>query len=116
MPDQRQSFRVTDPELDAPDGAIVDGYQRHADSWEPMPELTSLRGHLLSRHDLDAFDFSATEASLAMLHRHEHQVLTGGNEHRLDDLEIGLAGRPKFRSHGRPARPSKRPLTTDAPS
>lgn len=24
---------VTDPHLDAPDGAIVDGYERHGDRW-----------------------------------------------------------------------------------
>jgi site-specific recombinase XerD len=28
-----RSFPVTDPELDAPDGAVVDGYERHRDRW-----------------------------------------------------------------------------------
>lgn len=33
------SFPVTDPYLDAPDGAIVDGYERHRSTWEKlMPE------------------------------------------------------------------------------
>ena len=27
---------VTDPHLDAPDGAIVDGYERVGDQWEPV--------------------------------------------------------------------------------
>lgn len=31
---QPSSFSVTDPDLDAPDGAIVDGYERHGSTWE----------------------------------------------------------------------------------
>ena len=26
-------FRVTDPDMDAPDGAVVDGYERIGDRW-----------------------------------------------------------------------------------
>lgn len=33
-----QSLPVTDPELDAPDGATVDGYERHGRTWEKVPE------------------------------------------------------------------------------
>lgn len=29
----RNSFPVTDPDLDAPDGAVVDGFQRSGDRW-----------------------------------------------------------------------------------
>ena len=29
----RRSFPVTDPDLDAPDGAVVDGYERVGDRW-----------------------------------------------------------------------------------
>jgi hypothetical protein len=31
-----QGFDVTDPEMDAPDGAIVDGYHRVGDRWKPF--------------------------------------------------------------------------------
>lgn len=31
-----KGFEVTDPEADAPDGAIVDGYHRVGDRWEPF--------------------------------------------------------------------------------
>lgn len=32
-PDRPRSFPVTDPDLDAPDGAVVDGYERVGDTW-----------------------------------------------------------------------------------
>lgn len=32
---KRKSFPVTDPELDAPDGAVVDGFERVGDRWHP---------------------------------------------------------------------------------
>jgi hypothetical protein len=32
--EQPQSFPVTDPEIDAPDGAVVDGYERSGDRWK----------------------------------------------------------------------------------
>jgi len=32
-PDAPPAFPVTDPNLDAPDGAIVDGYERVGDTW-----------------------------------------------------------------------------------
>lgn len=31
-----QGFPVTDPDLDAPDGAIVDGFERSGDRWRPV--------------------------------------------------------------------------------
>lgn len=34
----RQGFDVTDPDLDAPDGATVDGLERHGMRWEPAKE------------------------------------------------------------------------------
>jgi len=37
MPRKPQRFPVTDPKLDAPDGAEVDGYRRSGDSWEKVP-------------------------------------------------------------------------------
>lgn len=33
----RRSFPVTHSSEDAPDGAVVNGYERHGDSWEPIP-------------------------------------------------------------------------------
>lgn len=33
---ERRSLPVTDPELDAPDGAFVDGYERRGDRWVPV--------------------------------------------------------------------------------
>lgn len=35
-------FPVTDPNEDAPDGAVVDGHERHGDSWEPLPKGTKV--------------------------------------------------------------------------
>lgn len=35
---ERRSFPVTDPDLDAPDGAVVDGFERHGDTWEEVVE------------------------------------------------------------------------------
>jgi hypothetical protein len=34
----RRSIPVTDPDLDAPDGAIVEGYVRSGDVWLPVEE------------------------------------------------------------------------------
>jgi len=34
--DTTRSFPVTDPELDAPDGTTVDGYERHGETWEQV--------------------------------------------------------------------------------
>lgn len=34
--EQRKRFDVTDPDLDAPDGAVVDGYERRGGTWEPI--------------------------------------------------------------------------------
>lgn len=36
-----RSFPVTDDLLDAPDGAIVDGYKRCGDRWFLLPEAKS---------------------------------------------------------------------------
>jgi hypothetical protein len=36
MEAQLRPFPVTDDELDAPDGAVVDGFVRVGDSWEPV--------------------------------------------------------------------------------
>lgn len=33
---ERKPFPVTDPELDAPDGAVVDGFERVGDTWQPL--------------------------------------------------------------------------------
>lgn len=33
-----QGFPVTDPDEDAPDGAVVDGFERHGMTWEPVPD------------------------------------------------------------------------------
>lgn len=38
--EMKQSFPVTDPELDAPDGAVVDGHERSGDARHPVPERT----------------------------------------------------------------------------
>lgn len=40
---KRKGFPVTDPHLDAPDGAIVNGYERHGDRWEPVQRRVSLK-------------------------------------------------------------------------
>lgn len=32
----RRSVPVTDPETDAPDGAVVDGYERSGDTWNKL--------------------------------------------------------------------------------
>ncbi len=34
--DPKKAFPVTDPDLDAPDGAVVDGFERVGDRWEPV--------------------------------------------------------------------------------
>jgi hypothetical protein len=33
----RDPIPVTDPDLDAPDGAVVDGFRRSGDTWLPVP-------------------------------------------------------------------------------
>jgi hypothetical protein len=40
--EERRPFPVTDDEIDAPDGAVVNGYQRVGATWRPLgePELT----------------------------------------------------------------------------
>ena len=37
--DRGDSFPVTDDELDAPDGAVVDGYERQGDRWVRIPAV-----------------------------------------------------------------------------
>lgn len=37
-PERRRAFPVTDPDLDAPDGAVVDGYERVGDTWHPRTD------------------------------------------------------------------------------
>ena len=34
--DKPQSFPVTDSDMDAPDGAVVEGYERHGSTWEKL--------------------------------------------------------------------------------
>jgi hypothetical protein len=34
--------RVTDPNDDAPDGAVIGAYERHGSSWEPLPKGTKV--------------------------------------------------------------------------
>lgn len=41
---RQRHFPVTDPHLDAPDGAIVDGWQRVGDTWEPLEAEDQLAG------------------------------------------------------------------------
>lgn len=54
-PPARKSFDVTDPDLDAPDGAVVDGMKRVGDQWEPTDEsedendLVATRIHLAEK-------------------------------------------------------------------
>lgn len=42
--DAHRAFPVTDPELDAPDGAIVDGYERSGDRWEALATVPEAAG------------------------------------------------------------------------
>lgn len=39
-PRQPERFDVTDDALDAPDGAVVDGYERRGGSWHRLPSVT----------------------------------------------------------------------------
>lgn len=39
----QRAFPVTDPELDAPDGAVVDGFVRSGDQWQPLKRTGGLK-------------------------------------------------------------------------
>jgi hypothetical protein len=48
----RKPFRVTDEGLDAPDGAVVDGYVRQGSTWEPIDDTWKpcVCGHSADAH------------------------------------------------------------------
>jgi integrase len=54
MASQPPAFPVTDPELDAPDGAVVDGYERVGDQWVQRDGLTTAGPSALALADLVA--------------------------------------------------------------
>lgn len=80
---KRKTFDVTDPDFDAPDGAVVDGYERVGDRWVPVT----------ARNDEDVSRIREQCVSVAVT-QDGREVRTGGRQRRptvsVDDREFKL--------------------------
>ncbi len=91
------SFPVTDPDLDAPDGAEVDGYRRVGDRWEHMGKKLTVKEPFAIKHSNGTYyhcwtdigpAFGATKKDAKRFRRRKDAELEASGHWAFIDTEV----------------------------